>query len=102
MNGVDISKTWKFALNPNLQSLSSLISFLLPRALLLGGIIFFGLIIFAGFQFFSSAGSDDAQAKMKWSEILTYGIIGLIIIFGAFWVLQIINVITNGALGGIL
>lgn len=98
--GVDIGSVWKFA--TTFPSLSSLVTFFLPRALLFGGIIFFGLVIFAGFQFFATSGSDDAHAKEKWREILTYGVIGLIIIFGAFWVLQIINVITNETLRGIL
>jgi len=93
---VDIGSEWKLA---QFDSLGKLVSTFLPRILLLGGIIFFLLSVYAGFSFMTSAGSDDAQAKEKWRQILTYGVIGLIIMFGAFWVLQIINFILGNAQG---
>lgn len=90
---VIISDKWKLA--PRFTTLGSFVSFLLPILLLLAGIIFFVLVIAAGFTFLQNAGSEDAHALDKWRQILTYGVIGLIIIFGAYWVLQIINFITN-------
>lgn len=97
---VNIIEDWKFA--TKFRSLSDVISKPLPLFLLVAGIIFFFLFIFAGFSFLTSAGSDDAQAKEKWKQILTYGAIGLIIIFGAFWILQIVNFITGGILDKLL
>lgn len=96
---VDIGAIWKFApaVNPNFTSLGSVVSFLLPKLLLLGGVIFFVLVIVAGFSYLQNSGSEDAHALEKWRQILTYGVIGLIIIFGAYWVLQIINFVTYGS-----
>ncbi len=86
------SAVWKLA--PRFTTLGSFVSFLLPILLLAAGIIFFVLVIAAGFIFLQNAGSEDAHALDKWRMILTYGVIGLIIIFGAYWVLQIINFVT--------
>lgn len=101
---VDICTVWPLCPDPatpgkgGFATLGDLVTAFLPLALLLGGIIFFGLVVYAGFSMITGAGSGDAQAQEKWKQILTKGIIGLIIIFGAFWVLQIINFITGGAL----
>lgn len=95
---INIGDEWKVGFG----SLGSLTSSLLPKFLILGGIIFFIMVIIAGFAVLKGAGSEDAQAKEKWHQILTYGAIGLIIMFGALWVLQIINYMTGGALNSIL
>ena len=94
---VDIGAIWKFApaQNTNFTSLGSVVSFFLPKLFLIAGFIFFILVIVAGFSLLQNAGSEDTHAMEKWKQILTYGMIGLIIIFGAYWVLQIMNFITN-------
>lgn len=92
---VDIGAIWK--VNSRFDTLSGFVSFLLPILLLIAGIIFFVLFIAAGFTFLQNAGSEDAHALDKWKQILTAGVIGLIIIFGAYWVLQIINLVTYGS-----
>ncbi len=98
-SGIDISKEWKLT---QFSSLGSIPTKLLPIALVVGGVIFFIMVIFSGFSILAGAGSDDAAVKAKWHQILTYGMVGLVIMFGAFWILQIINFITQGALNGLL
>lgn len=84
------------------STLADIASTLFPKILLLGSIVAFIIIIIAGFGVLSGAGSGDAQATEGRKQILTYAIIGLIIMFGAFWILQIINFVTNGSLNSIL
>jgi len=60
------------------------------------------MVIASGFAILSGAGSDDEQAKAKWHQILTSGVVGLIIMFSAYWIVQIINFLTGGALGNLL
>ena len=96
---VNIEEVWPLA--TNFQSLGELVTSFLPIFLLAAGVIFFILTAFAGFSMITSAGSDDAQAHERWRMILTYGVTGLIIIFSAFWVIQIINFVTGGSLKGI-
>lgn len=80
------------------SSLSDVISNLLPKVLLLGGLISFIIIIIAGVGIIAGAGSGDAHETENRKNILTYAIIGLVLMFGAYWILQIINFITNGSL----
>lgn len=100
---IDIGKEWKLSGETGkggFGTLSSLVTSFLPKILLLGGIIMFVIIALAGFALV--AGSGDKQATEKGKNVLTYAIIGFIIMFGAYWILQIINFVTGGALGGIL
>lgn len=97
---VRIDQEWPLAIA--FPSLGDFVSSFLPRILLFGGVIFFGLIIFAGTQVLTNAGSSDAHAKERWIEILRQGLIGLIIMFAAYWIVQIINVVSGNAFGGIL
>ncbi len=99
-DGVFISDYWKPA--TTFPSLGSLVSNFLPKVLLLGGIISFILVIIAGVGMVSGAGSGDAHAAESRQKILTYAILGLIIMFGAYWILQLINYLTLGSLGGIV
>ena len=99
---VDIGSVFPPATIAPFQTLSGAVSYFLPKALLLGGIIFFFLIVIAGVGLISSAGSADAHAQERARNFLTYAVVGLIIMFGAYWILQLINIITKGAFKDIL
>ena len=96
---VDIKEKWPIA--GNFGSLGEIVTWLVPKVLIVAGMIFFFLIVVAGFSMLTAAGSQDPQAKAKWQAILTQGFIGLIIVFAAFWIMQIINFVTGGAMGGV-
>ncbi|MBI5452351.1 hypothetical protein HY945_02725 [Candidatus Gottesmanbacteria bacterium] len=98
--GVDIGKT--FPLAQNFPTLGSLVSSLLPKVLIFGGVVAFILVVVAGIGVISAAGGGDSSATENRKNFLLYAIIGLVIMFGAYWILQIINFITGGALSGIL
>lgn len=73
-----------------------LITLWLPNALVLAGIIVFFLIIGAGWQVIMGAGSEaSAQDKAKAQAALTYAIIGFLLIVSAYFILQIVGVITG-------
>lgn len=101
-DGIDINKEWRFALIPEFNTLGGLFSFLIPRVLILGGVIFFIIIVMAGFGVITGAGNDDPHAKEQARNFLTYGVLGLIIMIGAYWIVQIINVVTGGSLDTLL
>ncbi|MBI2611608.1 hypothetical protein HYW54_02560 [Candidatus Gottesmanbacteria bacterium] len=83
------------------ETFGELVSTLAQNFILVAGVIFLILILIAGFGLIRAAGSQDAQAMEKNKNFLTYAIIGFVIIFSAFWVVQIINAITGGSLGDI-
>lgn len=99
---VDIAKEWHFATIPEFGSFGGIISFFLPRVLLVAGIVFFFLIVFAGFGMIRAASGGDPHAAEQAKHYLTYAVIGLIIIISSFWILQIVNFATSGSLRGIL
>jgi hypothetical protein len=99
VNGVNIVDWWPWAKNFN--NLADFFSFMMPKILLLGGIIFFVMVVIAGAGVVIGAGGDDPHKQEQSKNFLTYALIGLIIMFGAYWILQIVNFITGGSLGGL-
>lgn len=100
---VDIGQVWQFSpAKGGFNSLADLMSFIFPRLLLLGGIIFFVLIVIAGIGVISGAGGGDPHKAEQSKMFLTYAVIGLIIMFGSFWILQIINFVTHGSLNSLI
>lgn len=96
---VDINPTsWPLA---RWTSLAGLVSGLIPSIMLIAGIIFFIMIVIAGFGMIAGAGSGDAHASEKAKNFLTFAVIGIIIIFASYWVLEIINYVTGGTLNGL-
>ncbi|OGF98732.1 hypothetical protein A3D78_07280 [Candidatus Gottesmanbacteria bacterium RIFCSPHIGHO2_02_FULL_39_14] len=80
------------------QTLGGLISSFLPKILIVAGIIFFILTVAAGVAVISGAGSGNPQNQEKARSFLTYSVIGLVIIFASYWIVQLISFITFGSL----
>lgn len=99
---VDINKDF-FSGNPNAgaitggpnASIGALITSLLPNALIAAGAIMLFLIVGAGFKMISSAGSDDAKAAAQAKTTLTYSVIGFLLVISAYFILQVVGVITG-------
>jgi uncharacterized membrane protein len=99
--GVNVGSVWPIARIGAFATLGGLVSHLLPTILMFGALIFFVMIIIAGMGMIVGAGSDDAHAKEKAKNFLTYSVIGLIIMFAAYWILQIVNRVTGNALNNL-
>jgi hypothetical protein len=71
----------------------SLINNLLPNIYIAGGLVIFFMIIFGGFTIIANAGNPD---KIKeGGKTITSAIIGLLVLFGSYWIIQIIQVVTG-------
>ena len=99
---VDIKNELQPAKNTDFQTLGGVISAFLPKILLVAGIIFFIMTVLAGVGMIAGAGSSDAQSKEKARSFLTYSIIGLVIIFTSYWIVQIISFTTFNSLKNLL
>ncbi len=86
-NGKNISETY--------SSVGPLVSSLLKNSLTLAGIIFLILILVSGVTLIAGAGSSDSKKIEQSKKTLTSSIIGFIVVFTAFFVIQIISVITG-------
>jgi hypothetical protein len=79
--------------NPAITSLSSLVSAALPYLFAISGVILFIFLIWGGFDYLTSMG-DPKQAEAGKNKI-TNALIGFILIFVAFWIVQIIDRVFN-------
>lgn len=77
------------------SDVGSLVSVILFNVYVVAGVILLFLLIFGGFQIISSAGSGDAEGAAKGRSAITAAVIGFLIIFGSYWIIQIIEVITG-------
>jgi hypothetical protein len=74
-------------------SLGEFISTVLPNIYIVAGLILFVLLIGGGFVIMTSSGNPDQQGKG--AKAVTAAVIGFIIIFASYWLIQIIEVLTG-------
>lgn len=71
----------------------SLINNILPNVYIAGGLIIFFMIVLGGFTIIAGAGNPD---KIKdGTKTITSAIMGLLVLFGSYWIIQLIQVITG-------
>jgi hypothetical protein len=71
------------------------ISLLLKNIFTLAGIILLALLVFGGLTFVIGAGSGDPKKTDQAKSTITNSLIGFLIIFASFFIIQIIEVITG-------
>ena len=71
---------------------TSLLNVLVPNLFILAGVIFLVLLIVGGLGIISSG---SAQAVEKGQKQVTTAIVGFLIMFAAYWVVQIIEFLTG-------
>jgi uncharacterized membrane protein len=73
--------------------ISYLFSKTLQYSLIIAGLVLLAMIISAGFTLLTSAG-DPKKVESGWSR-LTHAAIGFLIVFAAYWIAQILQVVFN-------
>jgi hypothetical protein len=85
----------------SLGTLGDIISAILPNIYVLAGIILFILLIIGGFGIIMGAGEENPEKAKKGKQAITAALIGFLIIFASWWIIQIVEVITGvDILGG--
>lgn len=59
------------------------------------GIIIFFVLLYGGFLFIMGASSGDEKKLAQSKQALTWGMIGLIVVFSSFWIIQIVQIFTG-------
>jgi len=77
------------------MTLGDIISNILPNIYILAGIILFFLLIGGGLMFIISAGRENPEGAGQGKKAITAALIGFLIIFASYWIIQIIKVITG-------
>jgi heme/copper-type cytochrome/quinol oxidase subunit 4 len=71
-----------------------LVKILMSNIFIVAGIILFFLIIYSGFLFLSGDKKGPDQAK----TMMTTAVVGLLVMFAAYWILQIVKIVTGADL----
>ena len=82
-NGTNVSDVYS---NP-----AVLVNVIVKNLFVVAGILMFLWILYAGFKFIQSGSAGKEEAK----KTLTAAIVGFIIMFAAYWVVQILQVLTG-------
>lgn len=96
---IDIRDYWPLSdKNGGFKNISQMVTSLTSTIIIIGGVVFFLLIVIAGVGLIVGAGSGDAHATENRQQFLTFAVIGFVIMFTAFWIVQLISYITGGSL----
>ena len=98
---VDIGKDFK--INPTqgisdpsqFQTIGGLISAILPNLYVAAGLILLFFLIFGGVMVILGAGKGESQQAEQGKKIVTRTIIGFLIIFLSYWIIQIVEIVTG-------
>ena len=96
---VDIGKVFKINNSQGIgeatayQSIGGFVSAILPNIYVVAGLILFFLFLGGGFAIIAS--SDNPEQKGKGAKAVTAAVIGFLIIFLSYWIIQIIEKITG-------
>lgn len=74
-----------------IANLGNIISIILPYVFILSGLILFVFLIFGGFQLLLSAGNPESVKSGQGK--ITSALIGFIIIFVAYWLVEILQIV---------
>lgn len=74
------------------------VEIIVRNAFVFAGVITFILLIFGGFGVIVAAGSGDTKKMEQGKKTVTSAIVGLFIVVGSFWIIQIIEKVTGIAI----
>jgi hypothetical protein len=78
------------------NNLGQMASVLLPNFIVLAGMIFFLLIVYGGYILIIYGGQYNAPQRVAQSKnMVTYGLIGLLLVVAAYFILQLITQVTG-------
>lgn len=71
---------------------ADLVNVIVSNVFVAAGIILFLMVIFAGFKFVMSS---QSAAKEDSKKIITGVVVGFLVMFSAYWIVQIVEIITG-------
>jgi len=81
----------KYGPAKSFPSVGDLVNIIVRNILTLAGIIALVAVVIAGFQIISGAGKMEGERVSKGTSAFTAAVVGIIIIFGAYFIVQIIE-----------
>lgn len=90
---VDIGNS--FAPAQTFDTIGSLVSVVGQNAFVIAGVIAFVFLILGGFGFIMGAGAGDTKQMEQGKKAITGAAMGIVIILGSFWIIQIVEKLTG-------
>lgn len=91
--GVSIQNSFLGGSTP--QTTGSVVTTILNTAMAVAGVIILFMFIYAGIQMIAGAGSGKAENSEKAKQAATYAAIGFAIIFVAYWLIRLIELLAG-------
>lgn len=92
--GVSIGETFGSPFGQT-TGLGDLVSVIVSNALVIAGVILLFFFIFGGISMIAGAGRDNPEQAAKGKQAVTSALIGFIIVFAAYWIVRLIEIITG-------
>jgi len=90
-----LNPTQSIADAPQFSSPGALISILLKNIYMVAGVLLLFLLIFGGVSIIMSAGGGDAKKAAQGKKAVSGAVIGFLIIFASYWIIQLIEFLTG-------
>lgn len=75
------------------STVGDFVNIIIRNIFIVAGLLFFALILFSGFKL--AIKNDKQQALQEVKQYLTTGVIGLLVMFAAYWIVQLIELLTK-------
>ena len=78
-----------------ITDIGKFVSIIISNAMVIAGIILLFFMVFGGISMIAGAGSQNPEQVAKGRQAVTSALIGFIIVFAAYWIVQLIEVLTG-------
>lgn len=95
MNAFAVNLGQEYGVSTKFSSFGSFLSTIIFNIYGLAGIILLFLLIFGGASVIIGAGGGDSDKTQKGAKAIGGAVVGFVIIFAAYWIVQIIETITG-------
>lgn len=95
--GVDIGRKFlgESGFLRNLTDVGKFVSIIVSNAMVIAGVILLFFMVFGGISMIAGAGNQNPEQVAKGRQAITSALIGFIIVFAAYWIVQLIEVLTG-------
>lgn len=80
---------------PAYRTVGGILSIILRNVFVVAGILLFLLLLIGGFSIIMGAGSGDSKKTAQGQQAVTSALVGFLLIFGGYWIIQIIQLVTG-------
>ena len=75
------------------KTIGDVVGLIVRGGFTISGVLILAILIFAGFSMIVGAGSNNPENVAKGKQAATNAIIGFLIVFSAYWIIRIIEII---------